>query len=144
VSLIIKVYEYSLTVFIDLLAYLDRSNIGYVPHPANLPFKILIFSRNAKIAGMDDDLHISSDNYQWLLTIFYISYIVFQWFALMWKVIPPHMWAAFCVIGWGHSATFQAATFSFGGMMAAPFFLGFFEAGYGPGILYLFLFEARD
>lgn len=87
-----------------------------------------------------DDLHLSSPDYQWLLTIFYISYIVFEWFALMWKVVPPHMWAAFCVTGWGIVATTQAATFSFSGMMAARFFLGFFEAGYGPGIPYLLSF----
>jgi MFS family permease len=89
---------------------------------------------------MDDDLQLSSADYQWLLTIFYISYIVFEWFALMWKVLPPHMWAAFCVVGWGIVATLQAATFSFSGMMAARFFLGFFEAGYGPGIPYLLSF----
>ncbi|RFU26658.1 hypothetical protein B7463_g9683, partial [Scytalidium lignicola] len=106
-----------------LLAYLDRSNIG-----------------NAKIAGMQTDLNLSSDNYQWLLTIFYISYIVFEWFALMWKVVPPHMWAAFCVVGWGTVATLQAATFSFSGMMAVRFFLGLFEAGFGPGIPYLLSF----
>jgi MFS family permease len=89
---------------------------------------------------MAKDLNLSSPDYQWLLTIFYISYILFEWFALMWKVLPPHMWAAFCVIGWGIVATCQAGTFSFSGMMAARFFLGFFEAGYGPGIPYLLSF----
>ena len=89
---------------------------------------------------MQKDLHLSSPDYQWLLTIFYISYIIFEWFALMWKVIPPHIWATFCVVGWGIVATLQAATFSFSGMMAARFFLGFFEAGYGPGIPYLLSF----
>ena len=113
--------------------------------PSNLPpcFKSLILtqkSSNAKIAGLADDLSLSSDDYQWLLTIFYISYIIFEWFALMWKLVPPHMWAAFCVMGWGLTATLQAATFSFSGMMAARFFLGFFEAGYGPGIPYLLSF----
>ncbi|KAM3066356.1 hypothetical protein ACMFMG_003135 [Clarireedia jacksonii] len=106
-----------------LLAYLDRSNIG-----------------NAKTAGMQKELKLSSSEYQWLLTIFYIAYIVFEWFALMWKVIPPHMWACFCVVGWGTVATLQAATYSWSGMMAARFFLGFFEAGYGPGIPYLLSF----
>lgn len=89
---------------------------------------------------MDTDLNLSSPDYQWLLTIFYISYIVFEWFALMWKLIPPHIWAAFCVVGWGITATLQAATTSFSGMMAARFFLGLFEAGYGPGIPYLLSF----
>lgn len=50
------------------------------------------------------------------------------------------MWAAFCVTGWGIVATCQAATTSFSGMMAARFFLGFFEAGFGPGIPYLLSF----
>lgn len=58
----------------------------------------------------------------------------------MWKLIPPHMWAAFCVMGWGITAILQSATYSFSGMMAARFFLGFFEAGYGPGIPYLLSF----
>ncbi|KAF2793118.1 MFS general substrate transporter [Melanomma pulvis-pyrius CBS 109.77] len=113
----------SLVFVLYLLAYLDRSNIG-----------------NAKIAGLDKDLSLSSSQYQWLLTIFYISYILFEWFALMWKLVPPHIWATFCVLGWGVTATLQAATFSFSGMMAARFFLGFFEAGYGPGIPYLLSF----
>ncbi|KAK6592889.1 major facilitator superfamily transporter [Botrytis cinerea] len=112
-----------LVVLLYLLSYLDRSNIG-----------------NAKTAGMTKDLGISSSEYEWLLTIFYIAYIVFEWFALMWKVLPPHVWACFCVIGWGTVATLQSATQSWSGMMAARFFLGFFEAGYGPGIPYLLSF----
>lgn len=44
-----------------LLAFLDRSNIG-----------------NAKIAGMSKALDLTTSRYNWLLTIFYISYICFQ------------------------------------------------------------------
>ncbi|KAG4027381.1 hypothetical protein MFRU_030g00170 [Monilinia fructicola] len=112
-----------LVMLLYLLSYLDRSNIG-----------------NAKTAGMSKELQLSSSQYEWLLTIFYISYIVFEWFALMWKVLPPHIWACFCVVGWGTVATLQSATQSWSGMMVARFFLGFFEAGYGPGIPYLLSF----
>ncbi|QSZ33625.1 hypothetical protein DSL72_005193 [Monilinia vaccinii-corymbosi] len=112
-----------LVMLLYLLSYLDRSNIG-----------------NAKTAGMSKELHISSSQYEWLLTIFYISYILFEWFALMWKVLPPHIWACFCVVGWGTAATLQSTTHSWSGMMVARFFLGFFEAGYGPGIPYLLSF----
>lgn len=42
---------------------------------------------------MSKDLNLSSADYTWLLTIFYIAYIIFEWFALMWKVmsvsLPP-------------------------------------------------------
>lgn len=42
----------SLVSVLYLLAFLDRSNIG-----------------NAKIAGMQHDLHLTSGSYTWLLTI---------------------------------------------------------------------------
>ncbi|KAL1621667.1 hypothetical protein SLS56_009065 [Neofusicoccum ribis] len=106
-----------------LLAFLDRSNIG-----------------NAKIAGMEEDLELEGDRYDWLLTIFYISYIVFEFQAIMWKIVPPHRWAAWCVFGWGLVATVQAATHNWQGMMALRFLMGMFEAGYGPGIPYLLSF----
>lgn len=56
--------------------------------------------RNAKIAGMKEDLHLDSQRYSWLLTIFYIAYTVFEFAALMWKVMPPHQWAAITVMAW--------------------------------------------
>ncbi|EAT89308.1 hypothetical protein HBH56_013010 [Parastagonospora nodorum] len=106
-----------------LLAFLDRSNIG-----------------NARIAGMEKDLRLSSPDYQWLLTIFYISYIVFAPLAIMWKVVPPHRWAAFCVLGWGVVSSVQAATQNWAGMMALRFLMGVAEIAYGPGVPYLLSF----
>ncbi|OAL01467.1 MFS general substrate transporter [Phaeosphaeriaceae sp. SRC1lsM3a] len=106
-----------------LLAFLDRSNIG-----------------NARIAGMEKDLHLTSSDYEWLLTAFYISYIIFGFLAIMWKVVPPHRWAAFCVLGWGVVSTAQAGTSSWGGMMALRFLMGIFEVAYGPGVPYLLSF----
>lgn len=56
--------------------------------------------RNAKTAGMQKDLHLSSNDYDWLLTIFYISYSLFEFQALMWKILPPHVWASIVVFVW--------------------------------------------
>ncbi|PBP25625.1 MFS transporter [Diplocarpon rosae] len=112
-----------LVMILYLLASLDRSNVG-----------------NARIAGMEEALDLDSASYEWLLTIFYISYIVFEPFGLMWKVIPPHRWAAFTVMGWAVCGTMQAATFSWAGMMAARFFLGAFEACFSPGVPFLLSF----
>jgi nitrate/nitrite transporter NarK len=80
------------------------------------------------------------DDYSWLLTIFYIGYILFEWCALMWKVVPPHMWAAAMIFGWGLVATLQAAVQSWSGEMALRFLLGSFEAGFGPGVPYYLSF----
>ncbi|KAL8691371.1 MAG: hypothetical protein Q9218_003391 [Villophora microphyllina] len=78
--------------------------------------------------------------YQWLLNIFYISYIVFEFQALMWKRIPPNIWAAFVVLGWGISATLQSTTKVWATEMVCRWFMGLFEAGFGPGIPYLLSF----
>ncbi len=67
-----------------MLAFLDRSNIG-----------------NAQVAGMRKDLRLGTgDKYPWLLTIFYISYIVFEFSLLLWKIFPPHRVAAIVVFCW--------------------------------------------
>ncbi|KAJ5101632.1 hypothetical protein NUU61_003854 [Penicillium alfredii] len=112
--------------FFYLLAFLDRSNIG-----------------NAKIAGMEEDLSLNGQKYSWLLTIFYISYTVFEFQALMWKIVKPHQWAAFTVFSWGLVSTCQAATSNWQGMMALRFLMGAFEAGFGPGVPYLLSFFYR-
>ncbi|KAI9734163.1 MAG: hypothetical protein M1818_006631 [Claussenomyces sp. TS43310] len=95
---------------------------------------------NAKTAGLNESLHINDAQYQWLLTIFYIPYILFEWLSMMWKIIPPHIWAFVTVFLWGCAATLQATAFNFSGMMAARFFMALAEAGYGPGLPYLLSF----
>ncbi|KAI1327421.1 major facilitator superfamily transporter [Xylariaceae sp. FL0255] len=94
-----------------LVAFLDRSNIG-----------------NANTAGL------------WLLTIYYIPYILFEWLALMWKAIPPHIWAFCCILVWGLASSLQAAAFTWSSLLAARFFLAVAEAGFAPGVPYLLSF----
>jgi MFS family permease len=115
---------------------------------------------------MSTDLSLTGNRYPWLLTIFYISYTIFEFQALMWKIMKPHQWATIVVFGWyaphvppppdaemyktiadtlGHGirglvATCQAATVNWQGMMALRFFMGAFEAGFGPGVPYLLSF----
>lgn len=111
-----------------MLSFLDRSNVG-----------------NARTAGMATDLHFDANGkgphtYDWLLTIFYISYITFEPLIMGWKLLPPHLRGALVTFLWGIFSTLQAATTSWGGMMALRFLLGAAEAGYGPGIIYLLTF----
>ncbi|KAB5511609.1 major facilitator superfamily transporter [Coniochaeta sp. 2T2.1] len=128
-----------------LLAFLDRSNIG-----------------NAQTAGMGSDLKFDDPHYQWLLTIFYIPYskllfapgiagaqlltnflVVLEWLAMMWKIVPPHIWAFGTILTWGLAATLQAAAFNWKGLMICRFFLAAAEAGFAPGIPYLLSFFYR-
>lgn len=106
-----------------LTAMLDRSNIG-----------------NAETAGMSEDLGMSDAQYQWLLTIFYIPYILFEWLALMWKIFPPHIWASACILTWAIASMLQATASNWRGLMACRWFLAMAESGFGPGMPYLFSF----
>ncbi|KAK4159105.1 major facilitator superfamily transporter [Cladorrhinum sp. PSN259] len=109
-----------------LLAFLDRSNIG-----------------NAETAGMSEELGFGDGQFQWLLTIFYIPYILFEWLAVMWKLVPPHIWAASMVLVWGLASTLQAAAYNWEGLMACRWFLAMAEAGFAPGVPYLLSFFYR-
>ena len=37
---------------------------------------------------MEEDLELTGNRYEWLLTIFYIAYILFEPQVLMWKILP--------------------------------------------------------
>ncbi|SPO27311.1 related to nicotinamide mononucleotide permease [Ustilago trichophora] len=114
--------------FLFLCAILDRSNLG-----------------NAKVAGMERSLHMSDKQFQWLLTIFYIAYIIFQFSILAYKIVPPRVWLALCAVAWGITGICQAATTSWEGMMIARFCLGVSESGFGTGwALYLSFFYPKS
>ena len=54
---------------------------------------------NARVAGMERDLHLSSYQFEWLLRIFYLFYIFFEWMTLLWKVFPPHCYRKYLIPG---------------------------------------------
>ena len=95
---VIKKFDRRLVLFVALLymlSFLDRSSMSLSSpngtHRANIQLDI----GNARIAGMEEDLNLSSYQYEWLLRAFYISYILFEWMTLLWKVIPPHIYRTF-------------------------------------------------
>ncbi|KAL4878919.1 major facilitator superfamily domain-containing protein [Aspergillus karnatakaensis] len=128
---VVKKFDRILVPFLALLyllSFLDRSNIG-----------------NAKIAGLMDDLKLSSSQYEWLLTAFYITYILFEWMTLLYRVFPAHVYISLCVCGWGLVASFQSLATSFGAMLFLRAVLGITEAAFGPGVpFYLSLFYKRE
>ncbi|KAI4690040.1 uncharacterized protein J4E84_004221 [Alternaria hordeiaustralica] len=111
-----------------MLSFLDRSNIG-----------------NARIAGLADDLKLSSTQYEWLLWAFYITYILFEWMTLLYRIVPPHIYISLCILSWGIVASLQAVATSFGFLLALRALLGISEAAFGPGVpFYLSFFFRRS
>ncbi|KAH9217562.1 MFS transporter [Leptodontidium sp. 2 PMI_412] len=102
-----------------VLSYLDRGNIG-----------------NAKTAGAQADLGLSSVQWSWVLLSFYITYTCFEWLVLCWKIFPAHIYVSCLCIGWGAAAMCSGAVHNLGGMIATRVLVGFFEAGFGAGVPY--------
>jgi len=105
-----------------LLAFLDRTNIG-----------------NAKIAkpGITDSLHLSTGAYNASLSIFFVSYSVFEPLTnILLKRLRPSVFIPIIMIVWGLCMTFMGFVENWSGLMAARWFLGLAEAGLFPGVNY--------
>ncbi|GAA5896168.1 hypothetical protein JCM6882_008508 [Rhodosporidiobolus microsporus] len=117
--------------FLFMISFLDRSNIG-----------------NANTAGMSKDLGMDNDQYQWLLTVFYIGYALGQPTMLLWKAVPPHILVAVLTLCWGtfalrctnseHPAVQPTA--HWGGLMALRLLLGIAETAFSPGVTFFLSF----
>ncbi|KAK3292219.1 major facilitator superfamily domain-containing protein [Chaetomium fimeti] len=129
---VVRKFDRKLVVFVALLyllSFLDRSNIG-----------------NARVAGMDEDLQSVPPRegwYEWALGAFYIAYIVFEWMALLWRVIPAHIYVAALVMSWGVTASLQAVAVNYPMLICLRVLLGIGEAGFTGVPFYLSFFFKR-
>ncbi len=100
-----------------LLSFLDRGNIG-----------------NAKIEGLQEDLHMTNDQYNLTLTVFFLTYAAFEVPSnLLLKRLRPSRWLPAIMVAWGTVVTLMGIVESFKGLLAARVFLGVAEAGLYPG-----------
>ncbi|GAA5837188.1 hypothetical protein JCM11251_005280 [Rhodosporidiobolus azoricus] len=82
-----------------------------------------------------NELNMTSDDYAWLSTIYTIPFIIFEVPSnLLFKIQGPRqLFFRICAL-WSIAAALHAAAYNKGGLYAARFFLGVFEAGLFPGI----------
>ena len=95
---------------------------------------------NARIAGLTEDLNLSSSQFEWLLISFYCTYILFQWMTLLYRVLPAHMYMSLCVASWSLIASLQSVAGSFLTMLILRALLGVGEAAFSPGVPFLLSF----
>ncbi|PCH07110.1 Major facilitator superfamily domain, general substrate transporter [Penicillium occitanis (nom. inval.)] len=105
-----------------ILNYLDRNNIAA-----------------AKLAGLEKSLKLTGDQYQLCVSILFVGYLLMQVPSnmILNKLGKPSIYLPACMVIWGVISTATAATMSFRGLLVCRFFLGFVEAAYFPGCLYL-------
>ncbi|KAG2350980.1 MFS general substrate transporter [Suillus weaverae] len=115
-----------------LLRKLDlRMSILLILHTLNL-----VSQSDARLQGFEQDLHLHGQQYAMTLSIVYAGYIVMQvpgnmflhWLERPSVIIPS------CMLAWG---TISVLTGFYTGVVVARFFLGFAEAPFVPGIIFL-------
>ncbi|KAF2142806.1 uncharacterized protein K452DRAFT_225996 [Aplosporella prunicola CBS 121167] len=111
-----------------LLAFIDRSNIG-----------------NARIDGLEEDLHLDADKFNIALAIFYVPYVCYDIPSnLVLKRLRAGYYLPALVAIWGFISMCMGFVKSYAGLLAARFFLGWAEAGLlGGMIIYLAMFYRR-
>ncbi|KAG2200202.1 hypothetical protein INT47_009840 [Mucor saturninus] len=93
---------------------------------------------NAYTTGLSDDLKLVGDEYNWAITMFFIGYIVLQIPAnfIITKVRPSIM-LPLVVFTWGAIVCFMALFKNVQGLYGLRICLGFAEAAFYPGIVFL-------
>ena len=100
-----------------LLAFLDRTNIA-----------------NAAVFGLAKDIHLTGNQYNTALTIFFVPYVIFEIPSnIILKRLKPHVWLSICMFMFGLVTICQGLVQNFSGLIATRFFLGLFETGMFPG-----------
>ncbi|KAJ7281384.1 MFS general substrate transporter [Mycena rebaudengoi] len=103
-----------------LLSFLDRTSIG-----------------NAKLYNLEGDLKITDNQYLVSLTVFFISYSIFEVPSnIFLKRLRPSIWFSLIMIMWGLMMTLQGLAHNYGGLVGLRWMLGTFEAGLYPGMAY--------
>ncbi|KAI0079386.1 MFS general substrate transporter [Panus rudis PR-1116 ss-1] len=110
--------------FLYLLSFLDRTSIG-----------------NARLYGLEKDLHINGTQYNIALTIFFFSYSIFEVPSNVFlKRLRPSIWLSLLMLLWGvmmvSRQTVQGLVHNYGGLLGMRWMLGVFEAGLFPGVNY--------
>ncbi|KAG1739088.1 major facilitator superfamily domain-containing protein [Suillus paluster] len=112
----------SVIVLLNALNFVDRSNAS-----------------SARLAGLEQDLHLQGQQYATILSIVYVGYILMQLPANMflhWLERPAILIPSTMVI-WGVISTLTGITKNYTGIFLARFFLGFAEGPFVPGVLFL-------
>jgi hypothetical protein len=77
---------------------------------------------------MTEDLHLVGLDYNVALTIFFVSYSLFEVPSnIVLKLMKPSIWLGLIMTTWGVIMTLMGIVSSYGGLLAARFFLGVAE-----------------
>ncbi|KND87710.1 putative transporter [Tolypocladium ophioglossoides CBS 100239] len=108
-------------VIMYLLNFLDRSNLA-----------------QARQGGLEKDLGMSGTDFNLATSIFFVGYILMQLPSNMLITrVRPSLYLATSVLLWGIMSTCNATAYNFAQLVVTRFILGFVEAPFFPGAVFL-------
>ncbi|KAH7337434.1 MFS general substrate transporter [Rhizoctonia solani] len=112
----------SIMVIIYILNSIDRNNAAA-----------------ARLRGFEGDLGLKDQEFPTILSIFYVGYILMQVPSNMFLnyIGKPSLYLPVCMILWGGISCLTGITHSFVPALLTRFFLGFVEAAFFPGALFM-------
>ncbi|KII94823.1 hypothetical protein PLICRDRAFT_33639 [Plicaturopsis crispa FD-325 SS-3] len=112
----------SILIVIYILNYIDRNNASA-----------------ARLRGFEADLHLKNQEFATILSILYVGYIIMQIPSNMFLnyIGKPSLYLPACMVVWGVISLLTGITTNFVGALLTRFFLGFVEAAFFPGSLFL-------
>ncbi|KAI1187785.1 allantoate permease [Nemania serpens] len=110
-----------LLILMYLLNFLDRNNLS-----------------QARLGTLEKDLGMKGTDFNLATSILFVGYILMQLPSnLLLTRVRPSVFLGTAMTIWGVISTAQSAARSFGGLVATRFFLGFAEAPFFPGAIFL-------
>ncbi|KAF2029283.1 MFS general substrate transporter [Setomelanomma holmii] len=92
---------------------------------------------NAKTDGMDKDLGFVGNQYNTMLSIFYVPYVIFAPpIGMLGKKYGPHRVLPIMMFCFGSATLLAASVKNWSGMMALRWFLGMAESAFFPLVIY--------
>ncbi|CAE6410787.1 unnamed protein product, partial [Rhizoctonia solani] len=93
----------------------------------------------ARLRGFEGDLGLKDQEFPTILSIFYVGYILMQVPSNMFLnyIGKPSLYLPVCMILWGGISCLTGITHSFVPALLTRFFLGFVEAAFFPGALFV-------
>ncbi|KAI0856888.1 allantoate permease [Xylaria cubensis] len=117
----VDIHLLPLLVLMYLLNFLDRNNLS-----------------QARLGTLEEDLKMKGTDFNLATSILFVGYLLMQLPSnLLLTRVRPSLFLGSAMTIWGVISTAQAAVKSFGGLIAARFFLGFAEAPFFPGAIFL-------
>jgi MFS family permease len=135
--------------FLDRVSSIHPNPIRKTQNPNSNPkakklpntyFTIQVNIGNARLYGMEADLHLTGNQYQIAVSLLFVTYIASELPSnLVIKKFTPSRWLSFITTAWGVVATLTGITQGFKGLVACRIILGALEGGLFPGLGMLLL-----